>query len=180
MSIILYALQTFYHSCIDMIKASILFTYLRIFHLPNEKIRIALWVIMAINILSGLAFIFVSLFRCQPISLAWKFWTGKATGKSTQIWGMNLARRKKIAVMSMFSLGLFITIVSAIRIPALLDFRKDPLNPTVAMMPIVIWSGVELNVGIFIACIPSIRQFFVRFILGHSEKKKCLAPITSG
>ncbi|TKW55229.1 hypothetical protein CTA1_9419 [Colletotrichum tanaceti] len=161
---------------------------------------------MAINILSGLAFIFVSLFRCQPISLAWTFWTGKATGKcigivyvalshaginialdlcmlilpATQIWGMNLARRKKIAVISMFSLSLFITIVSAIRIPALLDFRKDPLNPTVAMMPIVIWSGVELNVGIFIACIPSIRQFFVRFILGHSEKKKRLAPITSG
>ncbi|KAK1977762.1 CFEM domain-containing protein, partial [Colletotrichum cereale] len=202
---IFYALQTFYHSCIDMIKASILFTYLRIFHLPDEKIRVALWVTMGINLLNGLTFIFVGLFQCQPISLAWTFWTGEATGKcikivylalshaginialdlwmlilpATQIWGMNLARRKKIAIMSMFGLGLFLTIVSAIRISAILEFSKDPLNPTVAMMPSVIWSDIELNVGIFTACIPNLRQFFVRFVLGQSEKKKRLASVVS-
>ncbi|GKT66038.1 CFEM domain-containing protein [Colletotrichum tofieldiae] len=181
-----------------MIKASILFMYLRIFHLPDEKIRIALWITMGINFMSGIIFIFVGLFQCQPVSLAWTFWTGEATGKcidivqlalshaginitldlwmlilpATQIWGMNLARRKKIAIMGMFSLGLFLTIVSIIRIPAILDFRKEPLNPTVAMMPSVIWSDIELNVGIFTACIPNLRQFFVRFILGQSEKKR--------
>ncbi|GKT70786.1 CFEM domain-containing protein [Colletotrichum tofieldiae] len=152
-----------------MIKASILFMYLRIFHLPDEKIRIALWITMGINFMSGIIFIFVGLFQCQPVSLAWTFWTGEATGKcidivqlalshaginitldlwmlilpATQIWGMNLARRKKIAIMGMFSLGLF-----------------------------VIWSDIELNVGIFTACIPNLRQFFVRFILGQSEKKR--------
>lgn len=115
-----------------MIKASILFMYLRIFHLPDEKIRVALWITMGINILSGLSFIFAGLFQCQPISLAWTFWTGEATGKcidivllalshaginialdlwmlilpATQIWGMNLAVRKKVAIMAMFSLGL--------------------------------------------------------------------------
>ncbi|KZL74541.1 cfem domain-containing protein [Colletotrichum incanum] len=198
-----YALQTLYHSCIDMIKASILFMYLRIFHLPDEKIRIALWITMGINFMSGIIFIFVGLFQCQPVSLAWTFWTGEATGKcidivqlalshaginitldlwmlvlpATQIWGMNLALRKKIAIMSMFSLGLFLTVVSIIRIPAILDFRKEPLNPTVAMMPSVIWSDIELNVGIFTACIPNLRQFFVRFILGQSEKKKRLTSI---
>ncbi|KAI8309824.1 Satratoxin biosynthesis SC1 cluster protein 4, partial [Colletotrichum sp. SAR11_59] len=94
-----YALQTLYHSCIDLIKASILFMYLRIFHLPGEKI---------------------------------------------------------------------------------LEFKKYPLNPTVAMMPSVIWSDIELYVGIFTACIPNLRQFFVRFILGQSEKKKRLSSAISG
>ncbi|KAK2045663.1 hypothetical protein LZ31DRAFT_520436 [Colletotrichum somersetense] len=203
---IFYALQTLYHLCIDLIKVSIIFSYLRIFHLPDEKIRIVLWVTLVINLLTGLSFLFVSLFRCQPVSLAWTFWTGDAAGKCidftyislshaginialdlwmltlpvTQIWSMNLARRKKFAVVAMFSLGLFLTIVSAVRISAILDFRKDPLNPTVAMLPTVIWSAIELNVGIFTACIPNIRQFFVRFILGHSDKKKRLASVMSG
>ncbi|KAK1994256.1 hypothetical protein LX36DRAFT_713996 [Colletotrichum falcatum] len=203
---ILYALRIFYHSCIDMIKASILFSYLRIFHLPDEKIRTALWVTMIINLLTGLIFVFVGVFQCQPITLAWTFWTGEAKGKcvnivyvslahaginitldlwililpATQIWGMNLARRKKFAVMAMFSLGLFLTVVTAVRIPAILDFRNYPLNPTVAMMPVVVWSDIELNVGIFTACIPNLRQFFVRFILGRSEKKRRLASVISG
>ncbi|KAK1529309.1 CFEM domain-containing protein [Colletotrichum costaricense] len=196
-----YALQTLYHSCIDIIKASILFMYLRIFHLPGEKITIALWVTQALNLMNGVIFIFVGLFQCNPVSLAWTFWTGDATGKClnivylalahaginialdvwmlilplTQVWGMNLARRKKFAIMFMFSLGLFLTVVSCIRIKAILDFRKDPLNPTVAMMPSVIWTDLELYVGIFTACIPTLRQFFVRFILQQSEKKKRLS-----
>ncbi|KAJ3949188.1 uncharacterized protein N0V96_000303 [Colletotrichum fioriniae] len=195
-----YALQTLYHSCIDIIKASILFMYLRIFHLPGERITIALWVTQVLNLMNGIIFIFVGLFQCNPVSLAWTFWTGDATGKCidivylalahaginialdvwmlvlplTQVWGMNLARRKKFAIMFMFSLGLFLTVVSCIRIKAILDFRKDPLNPTVAMMPSVIWTDLELYVGIFTACIPTLRQFFVRFILGQSEKKKRL------
>ncbi|KXH48285.1 CFEM domain-containing protein [Colletotrichum salicis] len=180
-----YALQTLYHGCIDIIKASILFMYLRIFHLPGEKITIALWVTQVLNLMNGIIFIFVGLFQCNPISLAWTFWTGDATGKCidivylalahaginialdvwmlilplTQVWGMNLARRKKFAIMFMFSLGLL----------------KDPLNPTVAMMPSVIWTDLELYVGIFTACISTLRQFFVRFILRQSEKKKRLS-----
>ncbi|KAJ0152474.1 hypothetical protein CTA2_212, partial [Colletotrichum tanaceti] len=127
-----YALQTLYHACIDMVKASILFMYLRIFHLPDEKIRVALWITVGVNFLSGLSFILAGVFQCQPVSLAWTFWTGEATGRcvdivllalshaginialdlwmlvlpATQVWGMNLAVRKKVAIMTMFSLGL--------------------------------------------------------------------------
>ncbi|OLN81061.1 hypothetical protein CCHL11_09406 [Colletotrichum chlorophyti] len=89
------------------------------------------------------------LFQRTPISLAWTFWTGEATGKCidivqlalahvginaaldvwmlilpvTQVWGMNLALRKKFAMMFMLSFGL-----STDNIPLLL----------VAMMPSVI------------------------------------------
>ncbi|KAJ3960676.1 hypothetical protein N0V92_002687 [Colletotrichum tropicale] len=201
-----YALQVLYHSCIDLIKASILFMYLRIFHLPGEKVRIVLWATLILNILNGMIFILVGLFQCKPISLAWTFWTGEATGKcidivqlalahaginialdvwmliipATQIWNMNLATRKKFAIMFMFGLGLFLTVVCCYRITQILEFKKYPLNPTVAMMPSVIWSDIELYVGIFTACIPNLRQFFVRFILGQSEKKKRLSSAISG
>ncbi|KAF6805962.1 CFEM domain-containing protein [Colletotrichum plurivorum] len=201
-----YVLQHLYHSCIDLIKASILFMYLRIFHLPDEKIRIVLWITQGVNLTNGLIFIFVGVFQCQPISLAWTFWTGEATGKCidivklalahasinigldvwililplTQIWTMNLARKKKIGIIFMFSLGLFLTIVSCIRVTAILQFRSQPLNPTVAMMPSVIWADIELYVGVFTACIPNLRQFFVRFILRKSEKKTRLSSAVSG
>ncbi|TEA14506.1 Satratoxin biosynthesis SC1 cluster protein 4 [Colletotrichum sidae] len=201
-----YAFQTLYHSCIDIIKASILFMYLRIFHLPDEKIRIVLWITQGVNLANGLIFIFLGLFQCTPVSLVWTFWTGEATGKclpiaklglahvcinigldvwmlilpATQIFRMNMAKRKKFAVMFMFGLGLFLTIVSIIRIPAILEFSKQPLNPTVAMMPSVIWSDIELYVGIFTACIPNMRQFFVSFVLRKSEKQKRLSEAKSG
>ncbi|TDZ15264.1 hypothetical protein Cob_v011780 [Colletotrichum orbiculare MAFF 240422] len=132
-----YAFQTLYHSCIDIIKASILFMYLRIFHLPDEKIRIVLWITQGVNLANGLIFIFLGLFQCTPVSLVWTFWTGEATGKclpiaklglahvcinigldvwmlilpATQIFRMNMAKRKKFAVMFMFGLGLFLTIL---------------------------------------------------------------------
>lgn len=106
--------------------------YLRIFHLPGEKVRVVLWATLVVNVLSGLCFIFVGLFQCKPISLAWTFWTGEATGKcidivklalghvsiniildvwmiiipATQVWRMNLALKKKLAIMFMFGLGL--------------------------------------------------------------------------
>lgn len=48
------------------------------------------------------------------------------------------------------------------------------------MMPSVIWSDIELYVGVFTACIPNLRQFFVRFILGQSEKKKRLSSALTG
>ncbi|KAL0930153.1 CFEM domain-containing protein [Colletotrichum truncatum] len=201
-----YALQTLYHSCIDVIKASILFMYLRIFHLPDEKVRVVLWATQVVNLLCGLIYIFIGLFQCQPIHLAWTFWTGETMGKcmditklglshaginigldvwmlilaGTQVWGMNLALRKKLAIMAMFSLGLFLTIVSIIRITAIFEFKKSPMNPTVAMMPSVVWTDIELYVGIFTACIPNLRQFFNAFILRKTEKRKRLNSAVSG
>lgn len=48
------------------------------------------------------------------------------------------------------------------------------------MMPSVIWADIELYVGVFTACIPNLRQFFVRFILRKSEKKERLSSAVSG
>lgn len=104
--------------------------YLRIF--PDEKFRRVVWGTHAFNFSVGFIFLLITLFQCQPINLAWNFWTGETEGHcisieqtgmaqgaisitldlwmlglpATQIWGLNMKRRKKIAVMFMFSLGL--------------------------------------------------------------------------
>ncbi|KAF5519204.1 hypothetical protein CGCA056_v009027 [Colletotrichum aenigma] len=92
------------------------------------------------------------LLKCQPIQHYWNGWDGEHAGKClslqnivlthvtinvcldvwmlilplTQIYKLKLPLRRKISVMAMFSLGIFLTIVSIIRIKSLLDFAKTP------------------------------------------------------
>lgn len=104
--------------------------YLRIF--PDENFRRVVWGTHAFNFSVGFICMLITMFQCHPVNLAWTFWTGETEGHcisikqigmeqgsigvaldlwmlglpATQIWGLNMKRRKKIAVMLMFSLGL--------------------------------------------------------------------------
>ncbi|KZL82542.1 cfem domain-containing protein, partial [Colletotrichum incanum] len=201
-----YIAQCLYHIAMMLIKSSILFTFLRIF--PGDKFRLLLWVTQAINLVIGLTFILLGIFQCQPISLAWKFWDQEHDGHcisikyigiahsslnicldvwmlimpATQIWMLKMQRRKRVSVIFMFSLGLFLTIVSGIRMKGLLAYNIGSRNPTsnwqlVDTHQTAVWSDIELYVGIFTACIPNIRQFFIRFILRRSDKTEGLSSL---
>jgi hypothetical protein len=111
-----------------MTKISILFFYLRIF--PKRHIRIAVYVVMALNVAYMIACVLVTVFQCTPIEGAWRHWDSheyKCRNINAQAWaaaagnlvldlmtmtlplrelyGLNLSLRKKISVMGMFSLG---------------------------------------------------------------------------
>ncbi|KAF4833683.1 Satratoxin biosynthesis SC1 cluster protein 4 [Colletotrichum tropicale] len=189
-----YVLQVLYHCTITLAKASILFMYLRIF--PDEKFRRVVWGTHAFNFSVGIIYLLITLFQCQFINLAWTFWTGEKEGHcisiehtgmgqgtinvaldlwmlglpATQIWGLNMKRRKKIAVMSMFSLGLFLTVVSIIRILTIKELAQYPLNPTAFIMPAAMWTDIEVYVAVFVACIPNTRQFIWGVILRRHNK----------
>ncbi|KAF9878841.1 CFEM domain-containing protein [Colletotrichum karsti] len=190
-----YILQCLYNCVITLVKTSILFMFLRIF--PDQKFRLVVWATQIFNLTVGVIFLLISLFQCRPINLAWRFWTGENDGQcisighvgmvqgtiyvlmdvwmlilpATQVWGLNMKRRKKFAVMFMFSLGLFLTVVSIIRIVTIKDLSKYPLNPTVAIIPAGIWTNIEVYVAVFTANIPNIRQFIWGFIIRRSEKE---------
>ncbi|OHX01242.1 CFEM domain-containing protein, partial [Colletotrichum incanum] len=181
-----YINQALYYVSLALIKASILFMFLRIF--PGDKVRMLLWSTQVFNLLTCLAFLFVGVFQCQPLSLAWEFWSRDRPGHcvnvpnvalshgglnvaldvwmlilpAVQIWSLNMKLREKLGVMSMFCLGFFLTFVSAFRIHALIVYTLKTTNPTVASLPTAVWSDIELYVGVFTACIPSMRQFFER------------------
>ncbi|TDZ27798.1 hypothetical protein C8035_v008745 [Colletotrichum spinosum] len=125
-----FILQLTYHCLMTLVKASILFMFLRIF--PGRKFRIILWATQVFNLMVGLAFVLATIFQCSPISLAWTFWTGDFEGHcinigitgasqcavnivldiwllilpATQVRNLNIKRRRKLAYMLMFSLGL--------------------------------------------------------------------------
>ncbi|TDZ25400.1 Satratoxin biosynthesis SC1 cluster protein 4 [Colletotrichum orbiculare MAFF 240422] len=190
-----FVLQLIYHCLITLLKASVLFLFLRIF--PDRKFRITVWATQVFNLVVGITYALVTIFQCSPVSLAWTFWTGDFEGHcinigipgasqcavsilldmwllvlpATQVWNLNVKRRRKAAFMLMFSLGLFITVVSILRMVSLIEMAKYPLNPTVAMMSSIFWTDLEIFVAVFTTCLPNTLQFARHFIIRPIKAK---------
>ncbi|KAK1671717.1 hypothetical protein BDP55DRAFT_675237 [Colletotrichum godetiae] len=191
--------QLIYTFTLTLIKCSILFMFLRVF--PGKNFRRVLWATQAVTVGLGMGSVLLVAFQCQPVGIVWKYWTGEEKGHcvpvlplgvvhgavnivldawmlmlpASQVLALNMKRRKKWTVMSMFSLGLFLTIASGIRLKAILKYTSASTNPTVDTMPVAVWSDVELDVGIFTTCIPNIWQFVCRFILKDPERVEKLS-----
>ncbi|OHW90030.1 CFEM domain-containing protein [Colletotrichum incanum] len=189
-----------YMTCLAFIKSSILFLYLRIF--PDENFRRLLWCTQLFNLLLWVSFISGTFASCQPLNFFWNGWKREMEGKcfnlnafamchgvfnvaldvwmlllpASQVYNLRMQRKRKLGVMLMFGVGIFLTAVSAYRIKALLLFATS-YNIT-GWLPFAIilrhhsdqryflgdsyqsslWSHIELCVGIFVACLPSTRQ----------------------
>nr|RBQ85277.1 hypothetical protein FVER53263_03509 [Fusarium verticillioides] len=161
-------IEVLYLTALVLVKAAILCFFLRIF--PDHKFRIVVKCTMVFNALIWVAFfIFVS-FQIQPFSLFWNGWQQKKghlilTGFTnftlplaginlvldiwmlilpmTQLWGMGLKLKKKLGVISMFSVGIFLTIVAAIRVRELVAFRLSQDLTVAHAQSAFVWSNVE-------------------------------------
>ncbi|KAH8888053.1 hypothetical protein GQ53DRAFT_617050, partial [Thozetella sp. PMI_491] len=178
--------ESFYLVVLHLTKVSILFFYLRVF--PHAAMRKAVYAVMAWVVLSGLVFLFMQIFQCWPIDYNWNGWKGnygphkcvdiKALTFTAAGFGiaqdlvililplpivarLNASWRSRIAIMFMFSLGIFILVTSCIRLRSLVAFG-DSMNPTWDYADVLIWTGLELAVGIIVACLPAIRLFLSR------------------
>ncbi|KAM5343972.1 hypothetical protein ACJ41O_012509 [Fusarium nematophilum] len=179
----------------SMVKLCIIAFFLRIF--PSQTVRRILWVTFTITILWGLSGILLSIFQCKPTSYFWTQWDGlhegSCIGFSGALWpnailtivldlwilavpmwqlrALNLHWKKKIGVAVMFCVGTLVTIVSILRLQALVGFGKST-NPTWDLWELTIWSTTEICVGIMCACLPAIRLLLVKLwpILGTSVR----------
>ncbi|KAH6953851.1 hypothetical protein BKA56DRAFT_504318 [Ilyonectria sp. MPI-CAGE-AT-0026] len=176
-----------YFLVMTLVKLALLFFYLRIF--PFTPISQIIRGTIAFCILQGLIIIFVTIFLCQPISFFWEGWDGEHTGHClsnrliiwtnaiisialdfwmlgiplSQLRGLNLSRRKKLGVGAMFCVGAFVTVVSILRLSALVNFQASSGNATWNYFGASVWSVVETNVGILCTCMPTLRLFLVRY-----------------
>ncbi|KAK1992860.1 CFEM domain-containing protein [Colletotrichum falcatum] len=183
--LIIYIGGVLYFFGLAFIKISIIFLYFRIF--LDQKFRKVLWATQVFNLLLLIAFAAGQFALCQPLKLAWIGWTKEVPGKCfdrnafiiahgavnvvldlwmlalplTQLYGLHMQRRKKLGVMFMFSLGAFLTAVSAYRIKAVMDFAKS-FNVSADTFATSRWSHIELCVGVVVACLPSTRQVWMR------------------
>ncbi|KAH4183647.1 hypothetical protein HBI56_151920 [Parastagonospora nodorum] len=177
------AIQVIYYVVINTIKISILFFYLRI----AARKRLEALSKGTIGFLAAFCSICIicTLSQCIPLH---KFWdlTGTAPGTCSidatalfyatssiniaiDIWILVLPittllkvqrpTREKAALVGIFSLGVFSTIASIVRLHAIHIYTESS-DPFFDSVPINLWSMVEVNVGILCASIPSLKALF--------------------
>ncbi|RMZ66270.1 oxidase [Pyrenophora seminiperda CCB06] len=177
--------EIFYVVALGISKISILFFYLRVF--PAKSFRVLTYSVMGVAAAYTVAFFFATTIQCWPISLAWTQWDGLHKGTCNNIhlqgWiaaainialdvvvmilpmkhlaALNMSLKKKIMVMSMFSVGIFVIFVSTIRLYSLIHFASTQ-NITWNYVDAGIWSLLEINVSIICGCMPAHRLLIVK------------------
>ncbi|TQN66016.1 Satratoxin biosynthesis SC1 cluster protein 4 [Colletotrichum shisoi] len=195
-----YAFEILYNLSIATLKASILFFYLGVFNLVSPTFTRVLWCTQVLNIVNCVVFTTVKLNQCKPFSYSWEGWDGRHMGRCvnlnailishaainvamnfwllvlpvTQTLWLNWRARQKIEVLSMFGLGVFITVVSAIRLKILFKLRNFS-NPTYDVFYLHMWSYIELSVAVIVACLPSTRLVW-RELVPKLKRKVGLGP----
>ncbi|KAG9494908.1 hypothetical protein J7337_013137 [Fusarium musae] len=183
LAVLFYWDELLYLGALPITKISILLFYLKVF--PGKHIRLACWIFIGLNVAYFITFELISIFQCRPIDGAWRAWDKEYKAKCNNInlqgwfaailniildvgtmviplkelYGLSMSLRKKIQLMLMFSVGIFVTIVSAVRLQSLASYATTS-NVTQDYVEIGYWSTIEVPVGIFCACMPAIRALF--------------------
>ncbi|KAK3693404.1 hypothetical protein B0T22DRAFT_505145, partial [Podospora appendiculata] len=183
-----------YATCRFLIRTSIILFYIRIFR-TTTAIRI-LWATFALNIVVFVPFFWVTIFQCKPIEYFWLQWDGQHQGECIDpnnfilasavidlvedVWllalplayivRLRLPWKQKWLAAVMFAVGIWTFVFSVIRVPTTTKFSVTALTNTDSI-PVILWSGLELDVGLFCACLPTIYPLLRQ--LTSDVKKHC-------
>ncbi|KAF2451836.1 hypothetical protein P171DRAFT_12575 [Karstenula rhodostoma CBS 690.94] len=178
---IFYFTELLYLTAIALTKISILLFYLRIF--PHQGLRRIIYFTIVLCVLYIIGFVTATALQCLPVRQAWERWDGEHAGTCTNLnaiaWlsaGINIlldliviilpmrevtklsmSRRRRFGIMLMFLIGGFVTVVSMLRLKYMVQFAHTE-NVTWDYLPVGIWSAVETDVGIIVACMPAMRS----------------------
>ncbi|GBF67139.1 hypothetical protein TMEN_9862 [Trichophyton mentagrophytes] len=175
----LYILQVLYKPALGLIKISFLLLYLRIFYVQNW-FRWSCYFLIGLTVLMTIGFTCPSVWQCKPIHAYWARSIPHKCIENAQ-WrvvysGLNVATdlliyllpikqtialpmrtRDKLAVISIFSLGGFVCVISIVRITYIIG-KSDNRDPLWSIAPLALWTTIELNTGIIVSCLPMLRQ----------------------
>ncbi|KAH9904754.1 CFEM domain-containing protein [Xylariomycetidae sp. FL2044] len=187
--------ELFYFAALSMNKISLLLFILRVF--PDKTFQKIVYVFCAASAGYGISFLVATALQCNPIWYSWRQVDSTVAGTCNNIhlqgwmsaicnividigiiilplknlYALQIQLKKKLMIMFMFSLGIFVTIVSVIRLRSLIVFANTQ-NPTWDYLDAAWWSTVELHVGIICACLPAMRTLLVSIgvrVLGSSK-----------
>ncbi|KFY46047.1 hypothetical protein V495_02687 [Pseudogymnoascus sp. VKM F-4514 (FW-929)] len=175
--------ELMYVAIVPLTKISIIFLYLRIFR--EKNFLYFAYALIAANVAYLLAFEAISIFQCWPIEGAWRAWDGTFPAKCRNVnlqgwmsatfsiildvltlilplpslYQLEMSMKKRIQIMMMFSVGIFVTIVSVVRLRTFTKYANTT-NLTQDYVELGYWSTIEVPVGVICACMPSIRALF--------------------
>jgi hypothetical protein len=166
-----YSMAILYFTQVALLKLTLVFFYIRVF--PSAKVQRLLWGTIVFVCLWGLAFVIIAIFQCRPINYFWTKWDGLHKGICLdvntitlsnagisialdfwilgiplwQLWGLKMHWKRKVGVGMMFCVGTFVTIVSILRLQALVHFAASS-NASWEFYDVSVWSTIEICVGI--------------------------------
>ncbi|KAM0578040.1 hypothetical protein D7B24_005581 [Verticillium nonalfalfae] len=185
------------------VKMSFAVLYLRLLpDLLNRRINQGLLVLLMAE---GLEESLVVIFHCVPVAKVWdhslegtcldlkpfyyasfvvKFLTDIVlfVQPIPVIWRMQLSKIKRIGAILMLSIGLFVCVISIVRVSYIgaigRDFTYGIVNP-------MLWSMVEVSSLIACSCVPSLRPFLRCFpaidrALGLTSERELRSPYKMG
>ncbi|KAL7797384.1 hypothetical protein V8C37DRAFT_370928 [Trichoderma ceciliae] len=159
-------------------KTSLLVSYIRLVPGAYRLLPISIAVVVT---MAHVAFTLVFLFLCIPVEKQWQPLVPGHCGEAVPFYltfssltivfdvitlvlpfpvliKLQMKLRRKIALLCLFALGLFVTIVQIIRIQTISSLSNylDSAEP-------IKWSIVETAVGIIIACVPTLAPLVTYF-----------------
>ncbi|KAK4962683.1 hypothetical protein LTR10_000310 [Elasticomyces elasticus] len=155
---------------------------------PGRKFRATCYALIGVVFVYSCWTFFSAIFACTPVEYFWKpnrpgggkcldrfaVWFANAginivTDIATGLLplpvfnSLELPKRQKIALMSVFALGGFTCVVSILRLQSLYVISRATdvswNNPLAA-----IWSSVEINTGILCSCLPTLKACVSRYL----------------
>ncbi|EUC43280.1 hypothetical protein COCMIDRAFT_7265 [Bipolaris oryzae ATCC 44560] len=181
----------FYNISLTFTKISILLQYGRIFTV--RKMRIPLHIIMGMCIIWGVCMVIVAVYTCEPLPakdggpkqsscvegpIIW--FVNAAINILTDllvaflpvkvIWNLQIAKRPKIALIAILTIGWFVCVVSILRLHALTILVANQHDTTYYSAPVAYWSSIEMNLAIVCASLPALKPLMVKILPGFSSR----------
>ncbi|OJZ86925.1 plasma membrane protein Pth11-like protein [Aspergillus piperis CBS 112811] len=170
--------QIFYKLVLCLNKLSFLTFYLRVF--PNRIFRTICWITIGLVLASTFGFVIATIFQCTPVRASWYKhipkkcvqnapfrWSWAGYNTAMDIWvcllplpvlaQLQLDRIRKIGVMLVFCMGLFVCVTSIIRMWAM-EKSTTTTDPTWGSFDALLWSAIEASTGIICACLPFLKH----------------------
>ncbi|KAI0570175.1 integral membrane protein [Pyrenophora tritici-repentis] len=171
----------FYITSILGFKLSLLLSYLRF--MPKGAARNTTIMLIVACILFHISFLVVQVNLCQPISKQWN--PAITDGQCLQavpfylsmasltiffdvavmvlpfpvLLKSRIQKRKKVALLGLLALGIFITVIQILRIQTVRN-----LSNYLDSSSLIMWSTIENNLGIIVASIPTLAPLFKYFV----------------
>ncbi|KXS97215.1 hypothetical protein AC578_846 [Pseudocercospora eumusae] len=187
-----YASEILYICVVMLAKVAIVLLYLRIWTADSvtKPFRLACWITIGLCIATMLAFVFGTIFQCEPISYAWNYISGD-DGNCIQVAPMlfafaaldivyniivfllpvpslrklQIGWSKKLALSTVFGVGALVTIFSIVRIGFLARSDRES-NATWYYHWVGLWSIIEANLSVICVCAPATVGLVQRWMTG--------------
>ncbi|KAI9728095.1 MAG: hypothetical protein M1834_007811 [Cirrosporium novae-zelandiae] len=192
-------LEIVYAVALLFVKFSIMSFYIRIFGTKNS-FRISVYIVMFLVMAWCVSLILETLFLCRPLAYNWdQTIDGTCGNRNTtfvsagvlnmitdilimllpipHIWKLQLQMANNISLVAIFSLGIFATAVSIVRLKSLMDI--DFTDVTYSTPIAFLWSLLEMKLAVINANLPLLRpvvsRVFPKFISKSFRSKNSRA-----